>query len=197
MSSIEAWPFIVARNATLDWRPILAPPFLVDAQADYLLVTETSGPGGDTAQLSLSVVESSTAGTITLVFRSTPATSDLLGSTPAEPLLDRFGRPLHVVEGLVLRGDHRTPPGELRPAVDRVRNQTLRLLPAFWEEESEAAATLRSEPMMIDTATEATSGRRQEGDRGPENGNLPAVPFALIVVIALSAAAWWWWTHWL
>ena len=100
MSELEAWPFIVARNATLDWRPILAPPFLIEAEADYLLVTQTSGPGEGSTLPRLSVIDSSKAGAITIAYRSVPATSALLGRTPAEPLLDRFGRPLHVVEGL-------------------------------------------------------------------------------------------------
>lgn len=192
MSDLEAWPFIVARNATLDWRPILAPPFLVDAQADYLLVTETSGPGRDPAQVSRSVVDSAKAGTITLVFCSTTATSDLLGRTPTEPLLDRFGRPLHVVEGLVIRGAHRASPDDLRPAIDAVRAETLRLLPAFWDEESETALAERSHPMHVSGATPGTTVRPEDRERGPNNGIWPALPFAVMLVVALGAALWWW-----
>lgn len=192
MSKLEAWPFVVARNATLDWRPILAPSFLVDAGADYLLVTQTSGPGADPNLPNLSVVESSKAGTITLAFRSIPATSALLGQTPAEPLLDRFGRPLHIVEGLAIRGAHQVSPGNLQPVIDGVRRETLRVLPAFWEEESETVAAMRSQPVRISVASRETAVPPEDGKRAPENGSWPALPFAVVLLVALGAAAWWW-----
>jgi len=192
MSSIEAWPFVVARNATLDWRPILAPSFLVDAEADYLLVTETSGRGADLTQPSISVIESTKVGAITVAYRSVPATSALLGRTPAEPLLDRFGRPLHVVEGLVIRGAHRAPPGDLGSALDGVRTETLRLMPAFWEEESETAPAERSQPVHIRLSTQEPTVLPDDEERGPGGSSWSALPFVVILFVALGAAAWWW-----
>lgn len=195
MSEFEAWPFIVARNATLDWRPILAPPFLVDAQADYLLVTETSAPGEDANQPNLAVIESAKVGTITLAFRSIPATSALLGRTPVEPLADRFGRPLHVVEGIVIRGAHRVHWGHLRPAIDGVRAETLSLWPAFWEQESETDPPARSQPTPVSAATQGTTGHPPNEEREPKNGNWPALPLAVVLFALLGAAAWWCWSR--
>lgn len=191
MSTAQAWPFIVARNATLDWRPILAPPFLIDAQADYLLVTETSGPDPELTQPSVTVVKSAQAGTITVVYSSIPATTELLGRQPAEPLLDRFGRPLHVVEGLVLRGDYRDLPSGLQPTLERVRAETLRLLPAFWDEEDEAAPPAPSQPMPISIAAQTTAAPPHDEQQGPKRTSRMALPLLLVVVLALGAA-WWW-----
>jgi hypothetical protein len=192
----QAWPFIVARNATLDWRPILAPPFLIDAHADYLLVTETSGPGPELTKPSVTVVKSARAGTITIVYSSIPATTELLGRQPAEPLLDHFGRPLHVVEGLVLRGDHRALPSGLQPTLDRVRTETLRLLTAFWNEEDEAAPPAPSQPIPISTAAQRTAAPAPPHDeqQGPKRTGRMALPLLLVVVVALGAAVWWWWS---
>lgn len=192
MSTLEAWPFVVARNATLDWRPILAPAFLVDAQADYLLVTETADAGQDPAQLSQSVIESSKVGTMTLVFRSVPATSSLLSRTPVEPLLDRFGRPLHVVEGLVIRGADDGVHGDLGAAVDGVRAETLRLMPAFWKERSETAPAARSTPVHITVADRASAGPPEQGERPPRNERWPPLPLAVVLLVVVGAATWWW-----
>lgn len=192
MTEVEAWPFIVARNATLDWRPILAPSFLVDVGADYLLVTETSDPGAEPSRPNVSVVESARAGTITLAFRTVPATSALLGRTPVEPLLDRFGRPLHVIEGLAIRGAHEVLAGDLRTAIDRVRAETLRLMPAFWEEQSESAPAVESQPLRVGDSGQAMTVGSQDEASGRRSGSWPALPFAIIVFAAVGTVAWWW-----
>jgi len=192
VSTLEAWPFVVARNATLDWRPILAPPFLVDAGADYLLVTETADAGRDPTEPGQSVVESSKVGTITIAFRSVPATSALLGRTPAEPLLDRFGRPLHVVEGVVIRGDHKGLPEGLALVVNGVRAETLRLMPAFWEEESETAPAERSEPARISVPGGESTVLPEQERRASERDGWPPLPFAMVLLVVVGAAAWWW-----
>lgn len=192
MSAVEGWPFIVARNATLDWRPILAPPFLVDAGADYLLVTETSAPGADLPLPRISVIESTKVGAITVAYRSVPATSGLLGRTPAEPLLDRFGRPLHVVEGVVIRGAHRGPPGDLGSVLDGVRAETLRLLPAFWDEESETAPAARSQPVRISVPGGGTTAPPENERRASRSDGWPPLPLAIALLVVVGAAAWWW-----
>lgn len=193
MSTAQAWPFIVTRNATLDWRPILAPPFLIDAKADYLLVTETSGPSPELTQPSMNVVESAGAGTITVVFSSIQATTEMLGRQPAEPLADRFGRPIHVVEGLVLRGAQDPSPSDLQSTLDRVRDETLRLLPAFWDEEDEAAPPARSRPMPITVITaQAPAAPPHDEQQGAKTTSRMALPLILIGVLALVAATWWW-----
>mgnify|MGYP001581859286 CR=1 FL=1 len=116
-----------------------------------------------------------------------------VATATAEPLLDRFGRPLHVVEGLVIRGIHRALPEDLRPAIDGVRAETLRLLPAFWEEQSETVPVARSQPIRISGATQDATVRTQDEERGPGNGGWPTLPFVVVLVVAVGAATWWWW----
>lgn len=192
MSSIQAWPFIVARNATLDWRPILAPPFLIEAQADYLLVTEIPGPGPELTKPGVIVVRSAQAGPVTIVYSRTPATSELLGRLPAEPLVDGFGRPLHVVEGLVLRGDLSTLPRGLQPLLDRVRAETLRLMPPFWDEEDEAAKPAPSQPLSIDTDSQPPAAQPHDEQQAQKATARIVFPL-LLVALGIGVAAWWWW----
>lgn len=193
MSAAQAWPFIVARNANLDWRPILAPGFLIDASADYLLVTESSGPEDGSGRPNVKVVESAKAGTITLIFSSIPATSELLGEARAEPLVDRFGRPLHVVEGLAVQGSGQLAPSDLEPSLEHVHAETIRLFPAFWVETAEAVPPLRSQPVAIDLSVPAPPAEPADQEQWPQKTTPTARPLILLALIVLGAAAWWWW----
>lgn len=193
MSTAEAWPFIVARNASLDWRPILAPPFLIDARADYLLVTETSDPDPELPQPRTIEVESVQAGRLTIVFSTLPATSHLLGRQSEETLLDRFGRPMHIVDGLVLRGGRRGRTGSMENALDRVRAETLRRFPDFWEESDESTPPARSEPIPIDVAEQTGAPVARDDQVDFNSTRRLFLPVVLLIAVVLGASAWWWW----
>src|SRR4051794_14896662 len=92
----DLWPFVVTRNAVLDWRAIYAPQILVDAKDTYQLVLLTADtPDGPGVTSKSAQFDGAQAGT--LVFRSRPA-ADVLGTAEA---VDRFGRPIRVIDGFL------------------------------------------------------------------------------------------------
>jgi hypothetical protein len=155
--SIEAWPFAVMRNPVLDWRPVLAPPFLIDSGGDYGLVLATWEAS---AQMQVRVIENSRDGALTLVFRRVPATGNHIGDgAPDASLHDRHGRPISIVEGLVIPGRRDAPARELTHAMEQVDTLLREHLPQFWNETDEAASAARSSPLTL-TAARARRARR-------------------------------------
>jgi hypothetical protein len=193
---VDAWPFIASRNPTLDWRPILAPDFLIEARADYLLLTETASPDPHPLWPTIEekVVESARAGTVTLLFSSFAATNELLGEESDEQLLDGFGRPIHVVLGLVFRGRQHVPRSEQEAAVESVRSLTVKHFPAFWHEEREDVGPQRSEAMQATTDAPPTCSATLDTYGSAEAPRTWL--FALgVAAITVAAAIWWWRTR--
>lgn len=149
----EAWPFVVSRNPELDWRPVIAPPFLIEARADYLLVHETAG-GGASDRPQLRRVDSG-LGRLTLAYRRRDAWTALLGDSSnlagEQQLHDRFGRPIHLIEGLVVRGDRDIPRSQVGPLLDAVRVQAAAAFPSFWQLADESIPPLPSAPLIVPT----------------------------------------------
>jgi len=185
---VEAWPFIATRNATLDWRPILAPPFLIKVRSDYLLVTETSGADPHLLLATRKLVDSDRAGAITLVFSSRVATTELLGHEPPEPLLDRFGRPVHVVEGLVFRGRPSVSPSEQEASLAAVRALTREQFPVFWHQVDEGVPPKHSAAMRMPTDSPAAVATT---DVKPKGGSHRSLPLLMAVVLTVIAVVWW------
>ncbi|KAF0957313.1 hypothetical protein [Rhodococcus sp. T7] len=147
----EAWPFVVTRNSTLDWRPIAAPPFVIDARTDFLLVRHTAGDGAHPVPLTVRHVDGPIVGSLTLAFRSRAATRALLADSRDQEsqLRDRFGRPVFVVEGLALRGDVHLEEATATAAIDRIQTITTKHFPSFWCETNEAALAIPTASVEI------------------------------------------------
>jgi hypothetical protein len=150
----HAWPFVVTRNRLLDWRPIVAPDFMITRGGEYLLV-HAADPGDAPCPSPVfeRIVTTNRYGDLTLLAKSLQATADLIGGPPSELLLDRAGRSIQLIEGLVLQGRH---PGaapfwedQLR-SVDSVAHEAF---PEFWRSEDEAAPPAPSRAL---TGTQAT-----------------------------------------
>lgn len=133
------WPFAVARNRSLDWRSILAPAWLVGSGSDYSLVRTTAGPVSSGLVMRPSTDD---VNRFTIVFRRLDATPQFLGDTDAEPrrLLDRFGRPVSLVEGLIVPGHGMTLDEEaFAPTMEAVHRLAVETFRAFWSATDEAA----------------------------------------------------------
>lgn len=103
----RAWPFVVTRNRLLDWRPIVAPDFMIAQGGEYLLVHGADpGDGPIPSPVFERIVTTKRYGDLTLLACSRHATADLIGGSAQEQLVDRVGRPIQLIEGLVLPGRH-------------------------------------------------------------------------------------------
>lgn len=93
---LQAWPFLVSRNKTIDYRTVVAPDFMVDTKTAGLIANKVSS---DLTKEPRYKLIDAPLGLLTLVYRVIPATDQ------DEPRLDDFGRPILWIEGLVLKGD--------------------------------------------------------------------------------------------
>jgi hypothetical protein len=112
------WAFLVARGRQLGYQLLLAPDFLAASRQSALLMDEVRGE----VPAEGPPVVSDLDGQVCAVYRTLRATSQDIGAAeqPAEPLLDRAGRPLVLTYGFVCRGVRVTGPDEddLRVARD-------------------------------------------------------------------------------
>ncbi|MGN7200338.1 hypothetical protein [Arthrobacter sp. SAFR-044] len=142
---VEVWPFIVARNPELDWRPIYAPDFLVQDKNDFMLVLQT-GSAPHQESILTKTIDVRHRGRFTLAFRSRPA-SQMLRDTEGK---DRFGRPIHVIEGLVVPGWHPIDEAGVERLLDAQQELTAELLGAFWGTSSEQALAVPSSAQELE-----------------------------------------------
>jgi hypothetical protein len=134
-----AWPFVVTRNRLLDWRPIVAPDFMIAQGGEYLLVHAADpGDAPTPSPLFERVVTTERYGDLTLLARSRQATADLIGGSAQEQLVDRVGRPIQLVEGLVLPGRHPGCTARWQSQLARVDAIAHQSFPDFWRSEDEA-----------------------------------------------------------
>jgi hypothetical protein len=130
------WPFIVARNPSLDWRPICVPDFLAESRCEFVLVTETPEPPSD-GTVRVRQIELSTAGSLTIVYRAKHAAYYLPEQLIDGRAADRFGRPINVVEGLVYRGKFALEDDCIAHQMDDASRLAESAIPAFWFVEDE------------------------------------------------------------
>lgn len=95
------WPFLVTCNRALDYRAVVAPDFVVQVDASKSLA-DAVGTDSDGGEICYREVTLADAGIIFLFFRTVPATADLIGETGGGVLRDDWGRPIYLIEGLIL-----------------------------------------------------------------------------------------------
>jgi hypothetical protein len=144
----HAWPFAVSRTRHKDWRPVMAPSHMIAQGGEYLLV-HASDPGDlpSPSPVFERIVTTKRYGDLTLVARSLPATADLIGGSPQEQLLDGAGRPIQLIEGLVLHGRHRDCSSRWQDQLPNVHTIAQQAFPEFWQSEDEAAPPVPSQPL--------------------------------------------------
>ena len=162
----RAWPLVVTRNRLLDWRPIVAPDFMIAQGGEYLLVHGADpGDGPSPSPVFERIVTTERYGDLTLLARSRQATADLIGGSPQEQLLDRTGRPIQLIEGLVLPwATPRLHSPLARPACPGGRHRLPQAFPDFWRSEDEAEPPAPSLPLT-------ETGPSAKGDLDP--GQVP------------------------
>lgn len=148
---MSGYPFAVARNRDLDWRPVLAPEPLVAAGQAYSLVLETAGmhPIPVTAR----PWRDGSGREWTLLFRSVPARAEFVGEDGDE-LTDRFGRRVFLVEGVAFP-EHREIGDD--GVLDDVHADAVAAFRAFWPVDDESFTPRPSAPLAV-AGEEGTDG---------------------------------------
>jgi hypothetical protein len=148
--SNAAWPFLITRNQTLDYRTLLAPQFLIDAGATGVVIREADAGGDHPWPVSWRHVDDPKAGDLWLVFRSVAATASLVGGEDGQPLRDRSGRRIYLIEGLVVEG--RNPNREAAEShLDRVHELAAEAYRPFSESTDIRYPATPSDPLPLPT----------------------------------------------
>lgn len=140
MKNIEAWSFLVSCNLYIDYRTVIAPDFICDADIAFFL-TQAAGENITKPGTALyREVYHSLAGQLTLIFRVIPATAENTGLPGNGVLKDTFGRGIDLIEGVVLKG--------IRPDVyiseatlGQIHEQVIERYRKFWDTDTPASAT--------------------------------------------------------
>jgi hypothetical protein len=146
----NAWPFVVARNRLLDWRPIVAPQFMVEDKSSFLLTYEAVHDGGsDSSQPARRLVAASRSGALTLVFRTIAPLPN--GGGTDQPL-DKVGRPIFLVTGVVVKGDAPNALATWGPQLSQIDQLARCAFDQFWGAENEDYMASLSGPLSLGDA---------------------------------------------
>jgi hypothetical protein len=93
------WPFLISCNKEVDYQPIIAPDFMVDAKKSGLLMRWAKFDNDLSGNIREVAIPTSDWGKITLLYRVTMAKKE------QTPYRDSSGRPILWIEGVVVKGD--------------------------------------------------------------------------------------------
>jgi WD40 repeat protein len=140
MKNIEAWSFLVSCNLYIDYRTVIAPDFICDADVAFFLTQAAGENITKPGTVLYREVYHSIAGQLTLIFRVIPATAENTGLPGNGVLKDTFGRGIDLIEGVVLKG--------IRPDVyiseatlGEIHEQVIARYCKFWDTDTPASAT--------------------------------------------------------
>jgi hypothetical protein len=156
-----AWPFAVSRNAWLDWRPCVAPAHMIAQGGEYFLV-HAADPGDRPCPSPVfeRVISTERYGDLTVLARCLPATADLIGGSSHEQLRDRAGRPIQLIEGLILPGHQPGSAAGWEDQLARAHEIALHAFPEFWRSEDETAPPTPSQPLTRPLVDDVTADRQ-------------------------------------
>ena len=104
MRVIEAWPFLVSRNRKFGYRTVVAPQFLYDQNLSGILAETAGGDVTERGHANYREIQGPGFGQITLIFRVVRARENHIGLDSNVELVDQHGRPIDLIEGIVLKG---------------------------------------------------------------------------------------------
>lgn len=195
---MDAWPFLVSRGRRLGYRVVVAPDFLRAAgEAGILFAAAESGPGVNTHDTRLRVVQTQTGEVLSLVYRVVTARDEEMGDMEAPFIRDRHGRPIPMVEGYAVRGRHEHLPVTGREW-DRAHAALLASLQEFLADESRSDGVLSSHAVPLGAAVRSepdADARQDTGSRDhpalgtPPRRSRPAHPLVLALLGTLLLAA--------
>lgn len=104
MSEVEAWRFLVSRNQFLDYRTVVAPDFMCQANSASLLAKTAEGDPISEDQAYYREIHGSKSGDLTIIYRIREAQARDVNDDAEGILKDSFGREIYLIEGVVLKG---------------------------------------------------------------------------------------------
>lgn len=93
------WPFLISCNKELDYQPIIAPDFMVDAKKSGLLMRWAKSDNDLSGKIREVAVSTPDWGKLTLLYRV------IMAKKEQTTYRDVSGRPILWIEGVVVRGD--------------------------------------------------------------------------------------------
>jgi hypothetical protein len=183
----QIWPFVVARNSTLDWRPVLAPDVLMHDGREFSLVLETTG--SHPIDLTRRTWRDAAENSWSIAYRSTAALTSVVDGDGDAQLLDRFGRPVYLIEGVLARGEESIPLQLGAVLIERSHRDGLAAFARFWSEESELVGPVPSATLDLSGDARFLSATRRSIAAGTSSGRRLRVIAAVAIAIVLVAYA--------
>jgi len=132
--AIQAYPFLVSRNRSLDYRTVVAPSFFINEGLASLLAKAAGGNLTSPGHAIYREIQGTQLGDFTLVFHVIEANQkDIYPGRENEVLTDPFGREIFLIEGMVFkeRSDKFVITQE---TFDFTHEQLLNSYRSFWED---------------------------------------------------------------
>lgn len=104
MSEIQVWRFLVSRNQYLDYRTVVAPDFMCQANIASLLAKTAEGDPTNDDCAYYREIHGSKVGDLTIIYRVSEAQSRYINTETEGVLKDSFGREIYFIEGVVVKG---------------------------------------------------------------------------------------------
>jgi WD40 repeat protein len=104
MNEIQAWRFLVSRNQFLDYRTVVAPDFMCQANIASLLAKAAEGDLTNDDSVYYREIHGSKVGDLTIIYRVVEAQARDVHPELDGALKDSFGRDIYFIEGIVIKG---------------------------------------------------------------------------------------------
>jgi hypothetical protein len=101
---LEAWPFLIGRNKTLDYQPVISPHFLSENRLSFLLAQAASGVESGPDSATYREIHGTKVGDLSLIFRVIQPKAGDYSLGGDEILVDEGSRPIRLIEGIVILG---------------------------------------------------------------------------------------------
>ena len=102
MNEIQCWRFLVSRNLFLDYRTVVAPDFMCQANITSLLAKSAEGDLTYKNNAYYREIHGSKTGDLTLIYRISEAQANYINPEAEGVLKDSFGREIFFIEGIVV-----------------------------------------------------------------------------------------------
>src|SRR4051794_4250766 len=140
---MEAWPFLVSRNKSLDYQAVVAPPFMVEGRIAHVLDIVTSGNTVQKNEAIYREVHNTRLGDRTIIFHV------LQAAEGKKILTDGFGRQIDFIEGLVYKG-YKEGIIVTRQDFELIHNQIEEPFRNFWKEATRTQIRVSSQIILQD-----------------------------------------------
>jgi hypothetical protein len=149
---IQAYPFLVSRNRTLDYRTVVAPRFMCDNGVAHELAKAAGGSLTPPGYAVCREIQVTPPENLILVFRVIESDQrEIYSNVSSEALIDPFGREILWIEGFIFK-DKINLPNLTLGAFEIVHQHLLPSYRRFWEStDLFEAAVIPSEVIDLET----------------------------------------------